>query len=291
MDIRVLRYLLAVEQEGTITKAAESLGIAQPSLSKQLMELEAEVGKSLLIRGKRQITLTDEGQFLCRRAKEIISLLDRTEAEISNSDEILSGEIRVGGGPSNTVVKAAAEFRRKYPAVRFHWVTGDADEITERMDRGLLDIAILIDSSDNTKYESILLPERHHFGLMMRKDSPLSKKKTITPDDVESLPLIIPRRAGLQKRLTAWSGRSDLDIIATFNVVYSSPYLLVENGLGYAFSLENQTSERLCFCPLEPPISVSFSAVWRSHAPLSKAALRFLSMLKEYVGALTEAGM
>lgn len=288
MDIRVLRYLLAVEQEGTITKAAESLGIAQPSLSKQLMELESEVGKPLLLRGKRQVTMTDEGQFLCRRAKEIISLLERTEAEISKSDEILSGEIRIGGGPSDTVIKAAAEFRRKYPAVRFHWVTGDADEITERMDRGLLDIAILIDGSDNPKYECLMLPETHHFGLLMRDDSPLSKKKKIKPEDVVNLPLIMPRRAGLKQRLTAWSGREELDIISTFNVVYSSPYLLVENGLGYAFSLENQTSERLCFCPLEPPISVSFSAVWRSHAPLSNASLKFISMLKKFAGTLTE---
>lgn len=288
MDIRVLRYLLAVEREGNITKAAESLNMAQPSLSKQLIDLEAEVGRTLLIRGKRRITLTDEGRFLCRRAKEIISLLERTEAELTSPDEILSGEIRIGGGPSDTVIRAAADFCSQHPAVRFHWVTGDAEEILERLDHGLLDIAILIDSGDSLRYENLVLPEVHQFGLIMRKDSPLAEKSAIRPEDVYSLPLIMPRRARLRQSLAAWCGmeEGELNIISTFNVVYSSPHLLVEHGLGYAFSLENQCVETLCFCPLEPPIEISFTAVWRRHAPLSRAALRFISLLKEYAGSV-----
>lgn len=288
MDIRVLRYLLAVEREGNITKAAESLNMAQPSLSKQLIDLEAEVGRTLLIRGKRHVTLTDEGRFLCRRAREIISLLDRTEAELTSPDEIISGEIRIGGGPSETVIRAAAAFCRQHPAVRFHWVTGDAEEIMERMDHGLLDIAILIDSGDAVRYENLVLPEAHQFGLIMRRDSPLASRSAIRPEDINGLPLIVPRRAGLQRELAAWSGleEGELNIISTFNVVYSNPHLLVEHGLGYAFSLENQGASGLLFSPLDPPLEISFTVVWRRHAPLSRAALRFIAVLKEYAGSV-----
>ena len=159
MDIRVLRYFLAVAREGNITRAAESLHITQPSLSKQLMDLEQELGKTLLLRGKRKITLTEDGILLRKRADEIVTLLEKTECEISSDTSILSGEIAVGGSPTEQILRAAASIRAKHPDVQFHFYSSDATDVTELLDHGSLDFAVLLEPVDTLKYEHITLSD------------------------------------------------------------------------------------------------------------------------------------
>lgn len=293
MDIRVLRYFLAVCREKNITRAAGFLHIAQPSLSKQLMELENELGKKLLIRGKREITLTDEGILLRKRAEEIISLVEKTKKEISQNTETLGGEISIGGGQSEIIAQVAACLSTKYPDVKFNLLSGDAVEICERLDHGTLDFAILIEPIDVLKYEYISIPQRNCFGLLMRKDCSLANKTNIQPKDIENIPLIIPKRQGLQRDLADWSGKNieELNIIATFNVIYNNSTLLVKNGLGYAFSLDNvlDSNEKynkdnlLCFRPFYPRMEIQLGLVWKKYQVFSKPAEKFLELLKEYI--------
>ena len=174
MEIRVLRYFLAVAQEGNITRAAETLHIAQPSLSKQLMELEQELGKQLLIRGKRHITLTEEGVLLRKRAEEILELVGRTEQEITAAEQQLSGSISIGGNPQPSLLQAAAALRQRYPGIRFQFYSSDATDVTERLEYGTLDFTTLLAPVDASRYDSVLLPEHSYWGLLVRADSPLA---------------------------------------------------------------------------------------------------------------------
>lgn len=294
MEIRVLRYFLAVCREENITRAADFLHITQPSLSKQLIELETNLGKQLLIRGKRKIALTNEGILLRKRAEEIISLVEKTKREISQDTKIIGGEISIGGGQSAVVAQVASLLSAKYPNVRFHLFSGDAVEVCERLDHGTLDFAILIEPVDVLKYEYVSLPQKNCFGLLMRKDFPLANKINIEPKDIENIPLIIPQRKGLQRYFSAWSGKNleDLNIIATYNLIYNNSTLLVKNGLGCAFSLDNilesneqDANSQLCFRPFYPRMEMQFALVWKKYQVFSKAAEKFLELLKDYIAA------
>lgn len=193
MDIRVLQYFLAVAREASITKAAESLNMTQPPLSRQLKELEGELGKQLLIRGNRRVTLTEEGMILRKRAEEMVELMEKTKAEVSSSGENIGGEIYIGGGETKgirLIAKVAEKIQRKHPDISYHLFSGNADDVTERLDRGLLDFGILIEPADIKKYDFIRLPTKDRWGLLMRKDYPLAEKTTIQPEDLQGLPLI-----------------------------------------------------------------------------------------------------
>lgn len=290
MDIRVLRYFLTTAREGNITRAAEILHVAQPSLSKQLMNLEEEIGKRLFIRGKRKITLTEDGKFLFKRAEELVSLFDKTEKEITADSQTINGEISIGGGVgTDSIIKTAAQLIKNYPDVNYYLYSCDAEEVLERLDNGTLDFGILIDQVDNSKYDYIQLPEKDIWGLLMRKDSPLSEKTVIYPEDLESLPLILPKRPGLQREFSNWINKDiqTLNIIATFNIIYNNPSLFVKNNLGYAFALKNlidlEENSQLCFRPLAPLIEIHFYIFWKKHRTLSKAAAKFIDILKNYI--------
>lgn len=285
MEIRVLRYFLAVAQEENITRAAEKLHIAQPSLSKQLMELEDELGKQLLIRGKRRIILTEEGVLLRKRAEEILELVSKTEQEITADEKQLVGKISIGGNLQSSVLKAAAALREQHPGVSFQFYSSDATDVTERLEHGTLDFTTLLAPVDVSRYDSVLLSEHSYWGLLVRADSPLAEKGCVHRDEVLRLPLIMHRRAGLQKAIAEWAHThiERLNIAATYNVIYGSPIPLVQSGLGNLLVTRDLLGPELNagvrFLPLDPPLETHYALVWKKNAVLAKVAEQFLSVL------------
>ena len=286
MELRLLTYFLAVAQEGTITRAAERLHITQSSLSRQIMELETEVGKCLFIRGKRRITLTDEGILLRKRAEEILQLCAKTKRELAQND-VLQGEISIGGGQSDAVLQAASQLAALYPGVRFRLCCGDEVEITEHLDQGTLDFGVLLEPVNASRYDSLSLPDQDSWGFFMSPHHELTQKEWITPQDIARQPLIIPQRPGLQQELAAWAGIpiNQLHIMATFNLLYSNPAGLVRNGLGCAYGLSKllAPSPEFCFRPLYPPQQVHYALVWKRYQVFSSAARTFLATLTQLV--------
>lgn len=282
MDIRVLRYFLAVAHEENITRAAASLHIAQPSLSKQLMELEKELGKTLLVRGKRKITLTEDGVLLRKRAEEITALLDKTKQELSTDTSQLSGKISIGGNPSASVLKQAARLRSQYPDISFEFYSSDAIDVLERLEHGLLDFAVFLEPIDTMKYEYISLTDASRWGLLIPADCELAQKQFVEKQDLVKYPLIFHRRQGLQRLISRWAETdiSKLSIAATYNVINGSPTRFVESGLGYFLTTEDLLSSSidkdLCFRPLEPPLEIHYALIWKRYASFSKAAEKFL---------------
>ena len=219
MELRVLQYFLAVTREQSISGAAESLHLSQPTLSRQLKELEEELGRQLFIRGNRRITLTEEGMILRRRAEEILELVKKAEHEVSLSDETLAGDITIGAGETDGVrllANAAQMIQKEYPLVHFHIISGDRVTVTEEMDRGLIDFGLLFGRIDPSKYESIQVPCKDRFGVLMRRDSPLAEKKAISPEDLRTQPLILSRQALQDASLQAVFGNDSekLNIVA-----------------------------------------------------------------------------
>ena len=291
MDIRVLQYFLAVAREASITKAAESLNMTQPPLSRQLKELEEELGKQLLIRGNRKVTLTEEGMILRKRAEEMVALMDKTKSEISSSGENISGEIYIGGGETEgmrLIAKIAEKIKTKHPHICYHLFSGNADDVTERLDQGLLDFGILIDPADIKKYDFIKLPTKDRWGLLMRRDHTLAKKQGIKPKDLQGIPLIASRQSLAHNELSGWLGKQyeSLHIITTYNLLYNAS-LMVEENVGCALCLEHIIPEYenspLCFRPLEPQIEVGLNIVWKKYQVFTKAAEIFLHTLQEEI--------
>ena len=209
MEIRVLEYFLAVAREQTISGAAEALHMTQPPLSKQMMELERELGKQLFIRGKRRITLTREGMLLRKRAEEILSLVEKTKAEVSTSDESISGDIYIGGGETEgmrLIVQTVRRVQEQYPNIRFHFSSGDGYDVTERLDRGLIDFGTLIEPIDMSKYDYLRLPRPDTWGVLMRKEHPLASLKCIRPEDLQDVPMITSRQMEQEDGLSGWLG-------------------------------------------------------------------------------------
>ncbi|MDU1910954.1 LysR family transcriptional regulator [Fusobacterium sp.] len=288
MELRVLRYFVAVAREESITRAAELLHVTQPTLSRQLMELEEELGKKLFIRGSRKLTLTDEGALLRKRAEEIIELVEKTETEIITSDEVINGDIYIGGGETDAmriIAQTAKKLQEEYPHIRYHIFSGNAEDVTQRLDKGLLDFGILIEPADIKKYEYIKLPATDIWGLLMRKDSSLASYNTIKPENLWNIPLLCSRQSMVGKEISKWIGLdyNKLNIVTTYNLVYNAS-LMVEEGIGYALSLDklvNTTGNSvLCFKPLEPKLEVGLNIVWKKSQIFSKAAKKFLERLE-----------
>ncbi len=284
MELRVLRYFLAVAREQNITAAANMLHVTQPTLSRQLMDLEDEFGKKLLIRGKRKVTLTNEGQFLRRRAEEIVALADKTEAEMTFSDVETGGDIYIGGGEAEAVrliARLAGDILREYPNIHYHLISGDGDDLQEKLDKGLIDFGIFVEPADITKYEFIRLPATERWGVVMRKDSPLASRELIRPEDVWELPLIVSRQTTYDKKLQKWLQKEldKLNVVATYNLYYNAG-LMVEEGVGYVIGIDNlaDTSENsnLCFVPLDWEHQLHFDLVWKKYQTFSRAAELFL---------------
>lgn len=293
MDIRILQYFLAVAREANITKAAESMNMTQPPLSRQLKELEDELGKQLFIRGNRRITLTEEGMILRKRAEEIVALMEKTKTEVSSSGKNICGEIYIGSGETEgirLIAKTAEKLRRKHPDISYHLFSGNADDVTERLDKGLLDFGILIEPADIRKYDFIKLPTKDRWGLLMRRDHPLANKNGINPEDLHGLPLIASRQSIAHNELSGWLGKQydSLHIVATYNLLYNAS-ILVEENIGCALCLDHIIPEYenslLCFRPLKPQIEVGLDIVWKKYQVFTKPAALFLNMLQEEINA------
>ena len=289
MELRVLHYFLAVAREQSISAAAESLHLSQPTLSTQLKAMEEELGKQLLIRGtkgSRKVVLTEEGMILRKRAEEILSLVKRTEDEISRSDEVIVGDVYIGTGETDIVrffAGAAKELQKKYPDIHYHISSGNAEYVLEYLDKGLIDFGLLFGTVDAQKYESLPLPIQDTWGVLMRRDSPLTQKARIGPEDLWDKPLIMSHQRGDVSYLSRWMKKdlSTLNVVATYNLVYNAS-LLVDEGLGYALCLDkliNTTGSNLCFRPLDPPLEAAACIVWKKYQMFSKAAEAFLQSL------------
>lgn len=288
MDIRVLQYFLAVAREESITKAAESLHMTQPPLSRQLKDLENEVGKQLLIRGSRKVTLTEDGMLLRKRAEEMIDLMEKTKAELSSSDKQISGDIYMGSGETEAVsaiAKAAMNLQKKHPFIRYHIYSGDAEHIVERLDKGLIDFGLLVEPVDIAKYDYIRLPVKDTWGVLMRKDSPLAEKESICPEDLWDKPLIISHQTSISHEMIAWLRKdiSQLNIAATYDLLYNASRF-VKMGFGYAIALDkliNTTGDSsLCFRPLYPVSEAGLCIVWKKYQIFSRAAEQFLKQIQ-----------
>lgn len=293
MEFRLLEYFLAVAREQNITAAAESLHISQPALSTQLKALETELGKQLLIRGvkgSRKVILTEEGIILRKRAEEMISLMRRTEEEITGSNETIAGNVFIGTGETETVrlfAKVAKKLQQKYPDIRYHISSGNAEHVLEYLDKGLIDFGLLFTEIDSQKYEAIPIPIKDVWGVLMRKDSPLTKKETICPEDLWDKPLIVSHQKGDDVYLNQWLQKKDseLHIVATYNLLFNAS-LLVDEGLGYALcydKLINTHGSNLCFRPLSPQLEAQGFIVWKKYQVFSKAARKFLDCLIEFI--------
>ena len=292
MELRVLQYFLAVAKEQNISAAAQSLHLTQPTLSRQLRELEEELGKELMIRGSRKITLTEDGMLLRKRAEEILELVDRTQQEIMRSDDAVSGDIYIGTGETDGVrqiARTANQLQEAYPGIRFHIVSGDAVDVCEQLDKGLLDFGVLLGDIDKTKYHYMELPMKDTWGVLMRRDSPLAQQNTVSPRDLWDKPLILSRQVDNKSGLYRWLRKepSELRTVATYNLIYNAS-LMVDEGMGYAFTLDklvNTTGSQLCFRPLHPKLELGMYLVWKKSQIFSKAAELFPQHLQEYPSA------
>ena len=288
MDIRVLQYFLAVAREESITGAAEYLNMTQPPLSRQLKDLEDELGKQLFIRGSRKITLTDEGMILRKRAEEIVQLMEKTRAEVSETNKDISGEIYIGGGETEgmrLIAKVVKTLQEDYPKIRYQIFSGNAYDVTERLDRGLLDFGTLIEPVALDKYDYLRLPSVDTWGILMRKDSPLAKLKRIRPKNLLGIPMLCSRQTLSESGgLSGWLGYDyeKLNIVATYNLI-NTPKLMVEEGVGHAFTFDRLLNisgdSNLCFRPLEPRLEAGMYIVWKKYQVFTKAAEKFLERL------------
>lgn len=288
MELRVLQYFLAVAREQNISAAAQSLHLTQPTLSRQLRELEEALGKQLMIRGNRKITLTEEGMLLRKRAEEILELADRTEKEIMQSADTVSGDIYIGTGETDGVrqiARTAHQLQQSYPGIHFHIVSGDAVDVCERLDKGLLDFGVLLGDMDKAKYHYLELPMKDTWGVLMRRDSPLAGHDAVSPRDLWDKPLILSRQVDNKSGLYRWLRKepAELHTVATYNLIYNAS-LMVDEGMGYAFTLDklvNTTGSDLCFRPLQPRLELGMYLVWKKSQIFSKAAELFLERLQE----------
>lgn len=290
MEIRVLQYFLAIAREETISKAAEYLHITQPSLSRQMKDLEEEFDKQLFIRGNRKITLTEDGILLRNRAEEIISLVEKTEMEMLTSDSILTGDIYIGWGESyatKIITKSIQKMRKEHPHVKFHFHSGNAQDITDKIDKGLIDFGLLAEYPKISQYNHITLPIYHNWGVLMRKDSPLAGLDKITFEDIKDKPLILSEEVN-SNQLFEWLGGdlNKLNIVSSYNLLYNSS-LMVEDNLGYAICFDKliNTSgdSTLCFRPLEPALKAPYSFIWKNYQIFSKASKYFLTTVQETI--------
>ena len=290
MEIRVLQYFLAVAREQNISNAAEILHITQPTLSRQLKDLEDELGKQLFIRGNRKITLTEDGMLFRKRAEEIVELVRKTKNEITNTNDIIiSGDIYIGAGETNAINIIANVFNnlnKKYPNIHYHIFSDDGLDVIENLDKGLIDFGILLGEFDKTKYNYITFPVKDIWGILMRNDSSLAKLNSISPKDLIDKPLIISRQVNNNANILKWFATDieKLNVVATYNLVYNAS-ILVNSGLGYAVTLDkliNTTgNSNLCFRPLSPKLDLEINIVWKKYQIFSKASEAFLSELQK----------
>ncbi len=287
IETRLLHYFLAIAREQNITKAAESLFVTQSTLSKQMMDLEKQLGKQLFIRGKRKITLTEEGTYLRNRAQEIMELIDNTEAAFRANDESLGGDITIGCGETavmDVITEQFAEFHRRYPDVKFHTHSGDADMVLDRLDKGLVDMGLLLGPIRQEKYDYLNIRQSDTFGLLMPKDCELASQKTVSMEQLKTLPLILAEQTFLGHQELEWFGAdyTSMNIVATYNLIYNATFM-AERGIGYVLCIDrlvNTKGRNLTFRPIVPKLSVGLYIVTKKYQTFSPAVKEFLEQLR-----------
>lgn len=289
MELKNLTTFLAVAKKETISAAAKHLHLSQPSLSRQLMELEKELGVTLFTRGNRKITLTEDGLLFRKRAEEIVELLEKTRSEFLSPRDTIAGNVSIGAGETYVIQLLGAiikEIQAEYPNIKFHFYSGNADEVKERLDKGLLDFGVVISPADVKKYHSLRLPAKDTWGVLMRKDSPLAVNEVITPKDLWDVPLITSRQSLVSSELSKWLKKDlkKLTVVATYNLVYNASKL-VEEGVGYGLTLDKLVNfapdSQLCFRKLSPALESNLDVIWKNTQVFSKASGLFLERMKE----------
>ena len=292
MEIRVLKYFLTVVREESISRAAEVLHITQPTLSRQLAQMEEETGVKLFQRGSRKITLTNEGMLLRRRAEEIVELVDRTVAELPLQEKEVEGTITIGSGEvagMEVLAEICGSFRKKHPKVIFDLYTATADVVKERMERGLIDIGLLLEPVDKEKFAYARLAVKERFVVLMKPDDPLAEKECVTKDDLDGQPLILPRRLNVQGELANWFGKNpnSLNIAFTGNLPTNSA-IMVKHGFGYAISVEGAIpywdKEQIVCRPLYPELTSGTVLAWKRGQPFGNATEKFIEHIKCFLG-------
>lgn len=287
MEFRVLNYFLTVAREKTISKAAEVLHVSQPTLSKQLKDLEEELGTQLFIRGNREITLTEDGYYLLNRGKEIQALVESTTSNLAQN-EVISGELWIGGGETEAIRLIATilrDMREQYPDISIHLFSGNADNVLEKLDNGLMDFALVIDPVEKQKYEYVRLPFVDQFGILVNRSNPLSQKNFVVAEDLKAIPLFIPNQSQADNQLAEWLGGNieNYNVIGTYNLLYNAS-LMVDEDLGSVLCLDgiiNTTDTNLKFLPFHPPLTANVNVVWKKNQVFSNAAKAFLNVLLE----------
>ena len=285
MELRVLHYFLMVAREENITKAAQLLHVTQPTLSRQLMQLEKELGVQLFHRGKHSVRLTEEGMLLRRRAQELVSLSEKTKQELQCREEVPAGEIAIGCGETKSMSllsSSMVSFRERYPLVQFSIYSAIADDIKERIEKGLLDMGLLVEPVDIYKYEYIRLPVEERWGVLVREDSPLARKASVSPEDLLDIPLIMSRREPVKNQLASWFGTvfDQMEIAATYNLIVNAAFM-VEQGLGVALCFDlGAVFENLRFVPLWPRMETGSVLVWKKNQALSSAQAQFIRHIR-----------
>lgn len=290
MKTRVLRYFLAVAQEGSVTRAARALHLTQPTLSRQIRELEEELGQTLFSRGGRELSLTREGLLLRQRAEEIVGLAEITEKEFrSLGEKTVSGDLSLGCGESKAlsfVTDALKVLQDEHPLIIPHFFSGNGEIVMDRLDKGLLDFAVLMGAENTERYYSLPLPNHDTWGLLMDKDDPMAQKKAITAEDLLDIPLILSSQSLSRDELSGWLGfpMSRLHIAATYTLLFNGS-LMVRSGLGYALCFDHIApsgkDSPFAFRPLSPLLTSPLSLVWKKHQILSAPAEAFLAKIRE----------
>ena len=296
MDIRVLRYFLAVAREQSFSTAAERLFLSQPTLSRQLKELEDELGKTLLVRSNKGVTLTEEGMILRKRAEEIVELMEKTEQEVRQSNDGVSGTVYIGAGETyaiKLIADTAHHLKADYPDIHYSFFSGNGTNVMEKLERGLMDFGLIFGNIDRTKYEAIEIPLHDTWGILMRRDEPLAQKSSVTIADVSGLDLIIPRQPNHSTMLSEMIAEQapDANIVAEYNLIYNAS-VMVNEGIGSAITLDRLINvsgdSKLCFRPFEPPMEAICYFIWKRYPVFTKAASTFLEQFKKDISKVKE---
>lgn len=287
MEIRVLRYFLEIAREGNMTRAAEYLHVSQPTLSKQMKELETELGKKLFRRSSSSVSLTSEGMLLRKRAEDILDMVDKTTDEFSALDDITGGEVHIGCAESHQIkylARVIKEFKENYPLFRYHISSGNTEQVTERLDKGLFDFAVIVEPPDLSKYNYIEVPEANIWGVVMKKDCPLAQNDQIHIEDLLGLPLICSLQA-MREDIPRWCGEKVdmLNLSGSVNLFYNGS-VFVKEGLGYMLTFNGLAStgvdSELCFRPLEPVLETKMYVIWKKYQVFTPIAELLIKKLK-----------
>ncbi len=291
MELRVLNYFLMVSQEENITKAAQLLHVTQPTLSRQLMQLEDELGVKLFERSNHSIVLTSDGLLLKRRAQEIVSLAEKTKRELTTEKE-LSGEIEIGSGEFKSfslLADVIAAFSEKHPGVRFHLNSGNADTIKERLENGGLDIGLLADPVDISRYEFTRLPQKETWGIIAHNDFAIAKRPFVTPKDLIGLPLILSHRRMVREEIQNWFGDlyGDVNVFATYDLLYNAA-IMAQKKMGIILTIELESRfDEVKFVPFAPKMEFGSVLVWKKNQIQSAAMEAFIDFSKKYIKSIS----